>query len=213
MLLLQSLLALACLGQLASSLPHAQDAGRQEIKPIRQAVTVDGVRQAQPGIGRPQMTLQKRNYNEVKKQLRHMYKETLKKLWTARGMPLPSECVLQCLTRRSVDAALLDAVPHEDHLYLALIDRWSVDCKKECGEDDGRPGPTSPTTETEKPIRAKPKGFGNPNLNFRLHPMRAAKAVTHRLGALVGGWQRSAAGLEKSAGRLVRGAEAEMSFR
>ncbi|KAI9834451.1 MAG: hypothetical protein M1826_002605 [Phylliscum demangeonii] len=226
MQLLQLSLVLACLARLGLSWPQASDAGLQQVERTRAAGNFDGMRQGigMHGIERSQIKLQKRADEDPMRYegpLATMLKETLKLLYVTRGQALPSDCVLDCLTRHAVDVATADQVPAGFDAFRGALQAWEAGCKRLCGEDDYGPIPAaSPENPTGKQTPAKAKALGDPNFNFRLlpaalHPPRvakAAKAATHRLGAWAGGWQRSAPGWEKSAGRLVRDAEMKLGI-
>ncbi|KAI9806385.1 MAG: hypothetical protein M1826_004665 [Phylliscum demangeonii] len=205
---LQFLLALACLAPLAFSWPHAFDASLRIVDSVRQGLQLPLQKRAGPDDDE----LDPERYDGP---LAAMFKKSLEVIYRTQGIGMPSDCVLDCLTRHTVD---LTFTPHLGPVsadgYRAFLKEWEVGCKKLCGEDPN--GPASPASPTvgQTPARAK-KAFGDYNFHFRRLPAalqpgraaRAAKAASHRLGALLGGWQRSPA-----PGRAVRNAAMELSL-
>ncbi|KAI9806381.1 MAG: hypothetical protein M1826_004661 [Phylliscum demangeonii] len=228
MQLLPFLLALAYLSRPGWSSPCAQEVGRGG----KIVGSVDGGRERTHHIEPSPTKLQKRggsdpDWMQYDGRLGTIFKEAVKRLYLATGRAVPSLCVLECLSGHSVHLSVTGRAPTDVDNFLAYLHHWEDGCKRICGDNGPGPGhgptpptPESRTTTTETKVKTMwltPKVVGNPNLNFRLlpagaRPMRAAQAAIRRLGALVGGWRRSAPGWEKWAARAVRSAEMESSM-
>ncbi|KAI9806380.1 MAG: hypothetical protein M1826_004660 [Phylliscum demangeonii] len=182
------LLALACLSPPGLSWPRPSNAGLQEI---------EGVRDGPHGIERSAMKIHKRS--DPDQSTINDYKDALKRTYLVLGRALPSQCVLNCVTKRSIELAMADQVPANGDGFNAALNGWEVGCKQfSCGEKtDGEntdgPTPADRMTPTVKQTRVPAEGVGRTRRPFRpwsamRHPLRTARAARHRLGAWVGGW-------------------------